>query len=82
MTYRTLERFTLWFLTITMFIMFLFSSFNSNTLMDLNTELIDMMESNRELYGGVIEGYRTMVQDLKIENAILEEENKQLKGEK
>ena len=81
MNYRKLERITLWFLTIIMLIMFAVNSWNSNTIMDLNTDLIEMIDSNREQYDEVIEGYRTMVHDLKVENALLKEENRQLKGE-
>lgn len=81
MNYRKLERVTLWFLTIIMLIMFAVNSWNSNTIMDLNTDLIEMIDSNREQYDEVIEGYRTMVHDLKVENALLKEENRQLKGE-
>lgn len=81
MNYRKLERITLWFLTIIMLIMFSVNSWNSNTIMDLNTDLIEMIDSNREQYDEVIEGYRTMVHNLKVENALLKEENRQLKGE-
>lgn len=81
MTYRKLERITLWFLTIIMLIMFISNSWTTNTIMNLNTDLINLMDSNREQYAEVIGGYREQVNDLKVENALLKEENRQLKGE-
>lgn len=81
MTYRKLERITLWFLTIIMLIMFISNSWTTNTVMNLNTDLINLVDSNREQYDEVIEGYREQVNDLKVENALLKEENRQLKGE-
>ena len=71
MSYRKLERITLWFLTIILLAMFIFNSHTSNTIMDLNSDLVNLIDSNREQYDEVIEGYRTMVTDLKVENAEL-----------
>lgn len=64
-----------------MLIMFISNSWTTNTIMNLNTDLINLVDSNREQYDEAIEGYREQVNDLKVENALLKEENRQLKGE-
>lgn len=72
MTYRKLERITLWFLTITMFAMFCVSEWANSSCMDLNETLLDMVDSNRHYYDEIIKEYRTQIEDLKVENVKLE----------
>lgn len=71
MTYRKLERITLWFLTITMIVMFCVSEWANSSCMNLNESLLDMVDSNRQYYDEVIEEYRTQIEDLKVENVKL-----------
>lgn len=78
MTYRKLERITLWFLTIILLIMFMVNSHTCNTVMDLNSDLVNLIDSNREQYEEVIDGYREMVTDLKVENAELKAEIREM----
>ena len=81
MSYRKLERLTLWVLTIIMLLCFISNTWTTNTVMNLNTTLIETVESNRAQYDEVLNNYKTMVHDLKVENALLKEENRYLKGE-
>ena len=71
MTYRKLERITLWFLTITMIVMFCVSEWANSSCMNLNESLLDMVDSNRQYYDEIIEEYRTQIEDLKVENVKL-----------
>lgn len=71
MTYIKLERITLWFLTITMIVMFCVSEWANNSCMSLNESLLGMVDSNRQYYDESIEEYRTQIEDLKVENAKL-----------
>ena len=71
MTYRKLERITLWFLTITMIVMFCVSEWANSSCMNLNESLLDTVDSNRQHYDEIIEEYRTQIEDLKVENVKL-----------
>ena len=82
MNYRKLERITLWSLTIIMLIIFLFNSHSMNTVMNLNTDLINLVDSSREIHYEVVEDYRQQINSLQVENAklraqieIMEEDN-------
>lgn len=81
MTYRKLERITLWFLTITMFIMFCVSEWANSSCMNLNESLLDMVDSNRQYYDEVIEEYRTQIEDLKVENVKLKMQIEEMEEE-
>lgn len=81
MTYRKLERITLWFLTITMIVMFFVSEWFNNSCMDSNKDLLDMIDSNTQHYEEIIEDYRTQVEDLKVENVKLKMQIEEMEEE-
>lgn len=81
MTYRKLERITLWFLTITMIVMFCVSEWANSSCMNLNESLLDMVDSNRQYYDEVIEEYRTQIEDLKVENVKLKMQIEEMEEE-
>lgn len=81
MTYRKLERITLWFLTITMIVMFCVSEWANSSCMNLNESLLDMVDSNRQYYDEIIEEYRTQIEDLKVENVKLKMQIEEMEEE-
>ena len=81
MTYRKLERITLWFLTITMIVMFCVSEWANSSCMNLNESLLDTVDSNRQYYDEVIEEYRTQIEDLKVENVKLKMQIEEMEEE-
>ena len=81
MTYRKLERITLWFLTITMIVMFCVSEWANSSCMNLNETLLDMVDSNRQYYDEIIEEYRTQIEDLKVENVKLKMQIEEMEEE-
>ena len=82
MTYRKLERITLWFLTITMIVMFCVSEWANSSCMNLNESLLDMVDSNRQYYDEIIEEYRTQIEDLKVENVKLKMQIEEMEEDK
>ena len=82
MTYIKLERITLWFLTITMIVMFCVSEWANSSCMSLNESLLDMVDSNRQYYDESIEEYRTQIEDLKVENAKLKMQIEEMEEDK
>lgn len=71
MSYRKLERITLWFLSIILIIMFIVSEWFSNSILELNESLLGSLNSTHQYYRGVIEDYIIQIEDLEAENVKL-----------